>query len=88
MNFYSKILEIFGLFLFYNVYKEKMFTLKVEVGHEAPWQPSISKMQLQSRKYILIFSFLEFTKELIILFWHMFIQIKLRNRKMTFILNF
>ena len=31
----------FYLFLFYNVYKEKMFTIEIEYGCEAPWKPSI-----------------------------------------------
>ena len=30
----------FCLFLFYNVYKEKMFTIKKEVGRKAPCKPS------------------------------------------------
>ena len=31
-----KIHEIFVLFLFYNVYKENMFTIEIEDGREAP----------------------------------------------------
>ena len=35
ISFY-KIRDIFLLFLFYNVYKEKMFTIEIEDGREAP----------------------------------------------------
>ena len=43
LNF-KKILELLVLFLFYNVYKEKMFTIKIEDGREAPSKPRIIKI--------------------------------------------
>ena len=39
--FFLKIRKFFCMFLFYNVYKEKMCTIEIENGHEAPLKPSI-----------------------------------------------
>jgi len=39
-KFCYKIRETFVLFLFYNEYKENMFTIEIEDGREAPEKPS------------------------------------------------
>ena len=36
--------SIFCLFLFYNVYKEKIFTIEIEDGREASCKPTIWKL--------------------------------------------
>ena len=51
-KFFLKICEIF-CFLFYNVYKEKMFTIKVEDGREVPCKLSIHYLRISWTKFAL-----------------------------------
>ena len=45
-KFFYNISELFVLFLFYNVHKEKMLTIEIGDGREAPWKPGYFRKQL------------------------------------------